>query len=375
MTHSRRRIQRETPSKTTASKLPALVQRRNALRRRISKFRALQAVYMPAALGLLGEDDRANLQVEQVEKTRLGLPSDFKTQHQERVCDEKVILIESQLREAQCNDALEDLRNKIHGLSYLHFDKKKNIRHQGPNTRSNSYITKQVEYKNRAAEKYRRARRALLALVGPGDWELRLRVLTETDIRHIVDDDPETQAKKRKRKGPAEGRRMLSWIWQGFDTDGDPTLTESFHVQWLKARARPKRWWEERHLCVEEMRRCLATLLYEERTWTARATARTVDDLHLQEGLVAYAADQEGIRARMRGHFRMTCAVAAQSSGCKMGEEWGVNIAATNADPEAQATDADPEVPTEGNIEDSACKDLALMHVLDEQAAIVVRLD
>ena len=166
MTHSRLRIRRETSSKTTASQLPAIVQRRNALRRRISKFRALQAVYMPAALALLGEDDRANLQVEQVEKILLGLPSDLKTVHRDRVCDEKLINIESQLREAQCNDALEDLRNKIHGLSYLYFDKKKNIRHQGPNTRSNSYITKQVDHKNRAAEKYRRARRALLALVG-----------------------------------------------------------------------------------------------------------------------------------------------------------------------------------------------------------------
>ena len=58
-----------------------------------------------------------------------------------------------------------------------------------------------------------------------------------------------------------------------------------------------------------------------------------------------------------------------------MGEEWGVNIAATNADPEAQATDADPEVPTEGDIEDDTREDLALMHALDDQAAIMVQLD
>ena len=53
LTHCRSRIRREASS-ATASKLPALVQRRHALRRRIAKFRTLQAVYMPAALALLG---------------------------------------------------------------------------------------------------------------------------------------------------------------------------------------------------------------------------------------------------------------------------------------------------------------------------------
>ena len=361
LTHCRSRIRREASS-ATASKLPALVQRRHALRRRIAKFRTLQAVYMPAALALLGDDDKANLEVEQVEGIRLGLPSDFKTVHRERVCDEKLTHIESRLRTAQCNDALEDLRSKLHGLAHLYQHRKKNVRHQGANTRSRTYISKQEGYKNWAVEKYRHARRALLALVGPGDWELRLQVLHDDDIRHMVEDDPLTTVKKRKRKkGPAEGQRIISWIWRGLDTEGDPTLTDSFRVEWLKARARPKRWWEEKYLCVEEMHRCLVTLLYEERIWKARSTARQVDDQHLQEGLVAYAADQERIRARMRDHFRTTCVVAAQSSGCPMGEDWVANAATTDSDPEAQA-------------ENDTREDLARMHALDEQVAIALQL-
>ena len=87
-------------------------------------------------------------------------------------------------------------------------------------------------------EKYRHARRALLALVGPGNWELRLQVLHDDDIRHMVEDDPLTTEKKRKRrKGPAEGQRIISWIWRGVDNEGDPMLTDSFRVEWLKARA------------------------------------------------------------------------------------------------------------------------------------------
>ena len=361
MTHFRSRIRHEVSS-ATASKLPALVQRRHALRRRIAKFRALQAVYMPAALALLSDDDKANLDVEQVEGIRLGLPSDFKAVHRERVCDEKLTHLESRLRTAQCNDALEDLRNKLHGLAHLYQHKKKNVRHQGANTRSRTYISKQEGYKNRAVEKYRHARRALLALVGPGDWELRLQVLHDDDIRHMVDDDPLTTQKKRKRKtGPAEGQRVISWIWRGLNTEGDQTLTDSFRVEWLKARARPKRWWEETYLCMEEMRRCLATLRHEERIWKGRSTARQVGDPHLQEGLTAYAADQEDIRVRMRDHFRTTCVAAAQSSGYPMGEEWLTNAATTDADLEAQA-------------ENDIREDLARMHALDEQAAITLQL-
>ena len=42
---------------------------------------------------------------------------------------------------------------------------------------------------------------------------------------------------------------------------------------------------------------------------------------------------------------------------------------------EVQAADASPEVPTEGDIEDDTREDLALMHALDDQAAIMVQLD
>ena len=56
----------------------------------------------------------------------------------------------------------------------------------------------------------------------------------------------------------------------------------------------------------------------------------------------------------------MTCMTAARSSGCNMGEEWGTESVATNADPEAQA-------------ENDTREDLARMHALDEQAAATLQ--
>lgn len=339
------------------------MQRRRALRTRITKFRTLQAVYMPAGLAILGEDDKASLEVEHVEGVRLGLPSDFKATHRQRACEDKLARIESQLRTAQCNDALQDLRNKLHTLSHLYLYRKKNVRGQGGNTRARTNQNAQEGHKDRAVEKYRRARRALFDLHGPGRWEDRLQVLRDEDVRHMIDDDPDTAKKKRKRKdGPAEGHRVMSWIWRGFDTDKDPKLTDSFRVEWLKTRARPLRWGEEKRLCPEEMRRCLATLVYEERAWMARLTARTVQDPILQEGLIAYATDQQYIRVRMRDNFRTTCGAAAMKAGFRLEEEQGVAPLATDADPEAQ-------VDSEAQADNDDYDNLARIHALDEEAA------
>ena len=45
----------------------------------------------------------------------------------------------------------------------------------------------------------------------------------------MTDDDPLTASRKRKRrnKGPAEGHKKLSWIWQGADGDANKGATDS----------------------------------------------------------------------------------------------------------------------------------------------------
>ncbi len=280
---------------------------------------------MPSALAILAEDPTARLDVELLENVRLGLPSDINDTHRSRVCSTHIQGIEERLQEAQCHDALQDLRNKLYALAHLHKYKKVNVRHQGANTRARADIHKQEERRDYAAATYRRARRAKLALSGPGDWERTLRELRDCDIRHMSDDDPIQAAKRRKKDTPGvgEGHRTMSWIWRGADGDNE-SATDSLRVEWIKARARAMRWEEETKLLPEEMRRCLATLQWEEQQWRLRATARQVKDPRLQEGLVAYALDQAAIRRSMRRTFRAVCLPVARSVGGGSGEEWAV---------------------------------------------------
>ncbi len=311
---------------------------------------------MPAALPVLAEDPAARLDIEQVEQVRLGLPSDITDTHRSKVCSTRLQEIEARLREAQCRDALQDLRNKLHSLAHLYKYKKTSVRHQGANTRAHASLNKQEDRKLRAAERYRRARRAKLALSGSGTWENELRPLLDDDIRHMSDDDPGLLSKKRKRDqgkpGLGEGRKKVSWIWKGADADGHAGETDSLRVEWIKSRARWMRWHEETKLLPEEMRRCLATLLYEEDLWRMRATSREVDDSKLREGLVAYALDQAAIRRRMRGTFRAVCLDAAQKAGTALGAEW------TPVEGTDIARDALPEVSED-------LRDIAQMYELD----------
>ena len=324
------------------------------------KFRELQAVYMPLAPAVLNEDSKAQVECEDVENVRIGLPSDFTSVHRARICDDRLIKLESRYREAMCREALQDVRNKLHSLAYLYRYKKVNIRHQGPSTRARADLAKHEGRKQRAIERYRRSRRAKLALCGPGAWENELQELRDGDIRHLTDDDPDTAQKKRKQKkpGPSEGSRKLSWIWKGADADGNASATDSLRVEWTKARARAMRWWEEKRALPEEMRRCMVTFMTEERAWKMRETSRTVNDPHLQEGLVAYAVDQARIRREMRASFRDVCLPIARQAGGGSGAEW------------APVEGVSPGLYTDSEEQDADYANAAMMNMVDEVATI-----
>ncbi|KAI9056575.1 hypothetical protein FKP32DRAFT_1616036 [Trametes sanguinea] len=322
----------------TSSKKLAIHERRNALRRKLQKYRELQGVYMPLSVPLFANDPDCCTDTESIEDVRVGLPSEIAPTHRSAVCPSRLSDMEAHLREAQCRDALRDLRNKLHVIDHLYRYKQTNVRHQGPNTRVRADLASQDAKKDRAAEKYRRARRAKLALSGPGPWELELRVLQDADIRAIEDDDPEEVERRKRKRGDkgatSEGHRTLSWIWRGADSDNPHAVTDSIRVEWLKARARKMRWEEECALLPEEMRRVLATLKYEEEAWLKRRTARRSADSSLQEGLVAFAEKQARMRHRMRATFVAICRPLATGAKAKLGEEW-------EALPVAEGFDAD----------------------------------
>lgn len=138
---------------------------------------------------------------------------------------------EIQLRRAQCGDALEDLRTKLYMRSRFRQYKRLNVRNQHRNGRANDALGN-IEFRlQRAADKYRAARDALLSLIGSRDWNAEYAqqypTLTHEDIRAFESDDPDTVRKKKKmrktqEKQIAEGSRKVSWIWRGADeTDSE----------------------------------------------------------------------------------------------------------------------------------------------------------
>ncbi|KAI1792316.1 hypothetical protein LXA43DRAFT_1093838 [Ganoderma leucocontextum] len=296
----------------TPSKVGPLFERRTVLRRKLQKYRELQHVYMPEAAHVFASDDACRTDVELVENIRIGLPSEISPSRRAVVCPAVLQDMEARIREAQCRDALHDIRNKLHTIDHLYKYKRINVRHQGPNTRVCSEITAHDVVKDRAVKRYRRARRTKLALSGPGPWENELRILNDGDICALEDDDPHSEVAKKKRKhgdkaGPAEGKRTVSWIWRSADADGNDGMIDTLRLEWLKARARTMRWREEVLLLPEEMRRVLASHRYDKQQWLAHADRRADTDPKLREGLVAYAHKQVGIRRALHTRFRTIC--------------------------------------------------------------------
>lgn len=153
---------------------------------------------------------------------------------------------------------------------------------QRPNTQART-LQKQIDSKVQAsAGKYRCSREAYLKLVGPGDWETKLRVLNSVDVR-ALNKRALTEAEQEERRqvrilgGTAtaedekfevvggstdgsEGRRTLSWIWFAIPVGNisDPGMHEGEHhytfchrvdeltfllalrIEWCKAKARAK---------------------------------------------------------------------------------------------------------------------------------------
>ena len=82
------------------------------------------------------------------------------------------------------------MRQNLRVRTHLHRQKDKYARGVHHNTRSNSTISKSQAKVDRAAEKYRASRDAMLALSNPlviPDWNDTLRVLKAEDVRGLSD--------------------------------------------------------------------------------------------------------------------------------------------------------------------------------------------
>jgi hypothetical protein len=237
------------PDELTTRQENELQRRRLLLQREIKRFRNLQALYMPAATVMSIE--RKSIQRElpearrdsvEPEHQRLWLPSALPSAQRTHNCSKALVDIEIGLHEVQCHDILEKIRNVQRGrLAFIGF-RNRNIRGQNPNTRAKDTLDRLEDKTKSLAVKYRNSRKALLELLGPGDWEKALRTLRNGDLTtpdgmEISIDDPNDpvgpDGRERSKKqrtidklGLGQGKKTVSWIWTSAEAIGDGSDAE-----------------------------------------------------------------------------------------------------------------------------------------------------
>ena len=214
-----------------SKQIASLAECSNRLRRRIANWIEIQERYMPEAR--ISRQWETHAKPEGIAPYKpqdipLHLPSSYKFQTpllRPELCTYKL-----QLREGRAHDALHEMRQHLRVRTHLYKQKDKYARGVRHNTHSNSAINKVQAKVDRAAEKYRTSRDAMLALSDPSvipEWNDSLPVLKVEDIHGLSE----------ALLGDSEGRRRPSWIWtrntgvsaESADAAGDEGTYASSH--------------------------------------------------------------------------------------------------------------------------------------------------
>lgn len=170
------------------------------------------------------------------ENIKIWMPSDLPASERIDGCKLGLPDMEVRLREAQCSDALDRLRSRLHAKSHLILFRNANITGQGATTRARSLISSVGDRITACAAKYTRGREALIALKGSTFYETRFRELTAEHIKLDTPNPSDIAARRRLgsaggNAGPraprgGSGRAVMSWIWtaEGGPTDQDASL-------------------------------------------------------------------------------------------------------------------------------------------------------
>ena len=193
-----------------------ILERQNALQRRIDGWRKIQQLFMPAVVTLLCKPSAVN---------DSPLPQNLPLLLPSAACTDILvprILLDHEWRlwEAQALDALTDLRGHLEVRAYVYRYKDEQVRGQRETLRSRD-IVNGIEGKIKLdTSRYRAAYRALMTLSGALcklDWRQLsgLQPLLDSDIRHVSAGDGTG----------SEGRREISWIWKVGSISADSNLT------------------------------------------------------------------------------------------------------------------------------------------------------
>lgn len=293
----------------------------------------------------------AQAESEHLEDALLWLPSSIPVHARRRVSCKGLPKIEEKLRTVQLDNSLETIRHILRIKARMVAFKNKNYRGQHEGTRSRTIIDCVHQKAQAAAEKYRAARSARLALTGPGQWENKHRVLLDADIRGYQDpnrlrpsagrrgvrEDDEIDAiealctqeevarsaeaagavpadfellpKDRSwQEGTGESHHTVSWIWtvKGvINSDSGKISDDILRAEWAKSRARANRSCEEVNLLREEMQRTVKFLKWRLQWWKDKPTSWPGVPEEVSEGIQAYAMEQADIQQDLAASFKL----------------------------------------------------------------------
>lgn len=159
------------------------MERWTTLLKRVTRFRELQAIYMPSF-------DPANHQSDQpapehVEDFPLWMPSELSKSDVCKYCPNGLAAVEDRIRFAEASDVLERLCHHLRTRSFANKFKIANITGQVRNSRARETQARIDDKVNAAATTYHRARGAVKKLRGRGSWEAKLQVLDKSHIRAL----------------------------------------------------------------------------------------------------------------------------------------------------------------------------------------------
>ncbi|KAJ7632089.1 hypothetical protein B0H17DRAFT_961868, partial [Mycena rosella] len=316
---AQRRIKGEIKGITlvTADRASQIQEMRYSLLRKICTYEKLQDTYMPGVAAQREEQEEArdpDVPAPKAEDIKLWMPSDLTPRQRRSAVRAGAAEAEARLREreAQCKNALDNLRSRLHAQRHIITWRNSNLAGQQVATRSATLIGRVGDRVARVANKYQCARAALIELKGES-FRPQFKILNPEDLN--VHQAEESDAKSRKklarlgsrksRNKPSTKRTTFSWIWTvggGPGTD-NAALHDSVRVEWSKAKAQRDRWVEEVQTLREEMKRVLRMLRWTQMEWRKRAVERTQVKPALAAGLKAYAMCQVQVHRRIAEAF------------------------------------------------------------------------
>ncbi|KAE9391441.1 hypothetical protein BT96DRAFT_1001297 [Gymnopus androsaceus JB14] len=277
----------------TSKQQANFVDQRTCIEWQINRVRALQHVHDPAVLQVLATS--APL----VDSSGNPLPPPES--------EDILLLFPSEMPDAQCGLALDQLRHSLLVKRHLYTYKNNNARKQKAASRSRTLLDNQQKKVDLATATYRRARFAKASILGEDNvgW----RKLEQSDIRMMGDEEEEKKKKQRAMKSRRKEAAMVNEHGQ-VAADGKGTfeqnqaLHEGLRVEFCKAYARVRRWREQVQLLRAEMSYCLGSLESQAREWEKRATIPEFSGEH-SEGVSVYAHKQAAVRRIIAGQFRV----------------------------------------------------------------------